>query len=120
MSALSAWITAIFVAVVVTVVAELLFSDTRMSKFIRTVTATVTLLIIVAPLPSLIKSGGTGGGNGVLDYSPQLDEGYINFVTGKRLAAVESALETRKSGNKRSQGANFRKNRGRRNGNRTS
>ncbi len=93
MSALSAWITAIFVAVVVTVGAELLFSDTRMSKFIRTVTATVTLLIIVAPLPSLIKNGGTSSGSNALDYCQQLDDGYINFVTGKRLAAVESALE---------------------------
>lgn len=94
MSALSAWVAAIFVAVVVTIGAELLFSDTRMSKFIRSVTATVTLLIIVMPLPLLIKSGFSGTRDNVLEYNPPLDESYIDFVAGKRLAAVESALET--------------------------
>ena len=94
MSALSAWITAIFVAVIVTIGAELLFSDTRMSKFIRSVTATVTLLIIVMPLPSLIKSGFSGTGDNAFEYNPTLDERFIEFVAGKRLAAVESSLET--------------------------
>lgn len=93
MTALSAWITAIFVAVVVTIGAELLFSDTRMSKFIRSATATVTLLIIVIPLQSLIKSGFSDTHDNVLEYNPTLDERYIEFVAEKRFAAVESALE---------------------------
>ena len=93
MSALSAWVTAIFASVIITLGVELLFTDTRMSKFIRTVTATTTLLIIVMPIPSLIKSAISGNENNALDYRPQLDESYIDFVMGKRFDAVESALE---------------------------
>jgi len=92
MSALSAWITAIFVAVVIAIGAELLFSDTRMSKFIRSVTAIVILLVIVMPIPALVKNGFSIGGDDTAENSMQLDESFIGFVDGKRINAVEAAL----------------------------
>lgn len=92
MSALSAWITAIFVAVVIAIGAELLFSDTRMSKFIRSVTAIVILLVIVMPIPALVKNGFSIGGDDAAENNMQLDESFIGFVDGKRINAVEAAL----------------------------
>ncbi len=92
MSALAAWITAIFVAVVIAIGAELLFSDTRMSKFIRSVTAIVILLVIVIPIPALVKNGFSIGGDDTAENNMQLDESFIGFVDEKRINAVEAAL----------------------------
>lgn len=92
MSALAAWITAIFVAVVIAIGAELLFSDTRMSKFIRSVTAIVILLVIVMPIPALVKNGFSIGGEDTAENNMQLDESFIGFVDEKRINAVEAAL----------------------------
>ena len=92
MSALAAWITAIFVAVVIAIGAELLFSDTRMSKFIRSVTAIVILLVIVMPIPALVKNGFSIGGDDTAENNMKLDESFIGFVDGKRINAVEAAL----------------------------
>lgn len=92
MSALAAWITAIFVAVVIAIGAELLFSDTRMSKFIRSVTAIVILLVIVMPIPALVKNEFSIGGDDTAENNMQLDESFIGFVDEKRINAVEAAL----------------------------
>lgn len=92
MSALAAWITAIFVAVVIAIGAELLFSDTRMSKFIRSVTAIMILLVIVMPIPALVKNGFSIGGDDTAENNMQLDESFIGFVDEKRINAVEAAL----------------------------
>lgn len=92
MSALAAWITAIFVAVVIAIGAELLFSDTRMSKFIRSVTVIVILLVIVMPIPALVKNGFSIGGDDTAENNMQLDESFIGFVDEKRINAVEAAL----------------------------
>lgn len=92
MSALAAWITAIFVAVVIAIGAELLFSDTRMSKFIRSVTAIVILLVIVMPMPALVKNRFSIGGDDTAENNMQLDESFIGFVDEKRINAVEAAL----------------------------
>lgn len=92
MSALAAWITAIFVAVVIAIGAELLFSDTRMSKFIRSVTAIVILLVIVMPIPALVKNGFSIGDDDTAENNMQLDESFIEFVDEKRINAVEAAL----------------------------
>lgn len=92
MSALAAWITAILVAVVIAIGAELLFSDTRMSKFIRSVTAIVILLVIVMPIPALVKNGFSIGGDDTAENNMQLDESFIGFVDEKRINAVEAAL----------------------------
>ena len=92
MSALAAWITAIFVAVVIAIGAELLFSDTRMSKFIRSVTAIVILLVIVMPIPALVKNGFSIGVDDTAENNMQLDESFIGFVDEKRINAVEAAL----------------------------
>lgn len=92
MSALAAWITAIFVAVVIAIGAELLFSDTRMSKFIRSVTAIVILLVIVMPIPALVKNGFSIGGDDTAENNMQLDESFIGFVDEKRINAVEAVL----------------------------
>ena len=72
--------------------AELLFSDTRMSKFIRSVTAIVILLVIVMPIPALVKNGFSIGGDDTAENNMQLDESFIGFVDEKRINAVEAAL----------------------------
>ena len=92
MSALAAWITAIFVAVVIAIGAELLFSETRMSNFIRSVTAIVILLVIVMPMPALVKNRFSIGGDDTAENNMQLDESFIGFVDEKRINAVEAAL----------------------------
>ncbi len=92
MSAVTKWILSIFVAVIIGVVVDLLFSGSRMSKMIRCVTATVTLVIIVMPLPSMIKSG-FGAGETVFEYNPQTDEHFLSYVTDKKLEVLADSVE---------------------------
>ena len=93
MSAVSKWILGIFAVIIIGVTVDLLFSGSRMSKLVRCVTATVTLLVIVMPLPSLIRGGfGTEGG-GLFEYSPQLDQGYLDYVTEKKMNVLADGAE---------------------------
>ena len=63
-----------------------------MSKFIRSVTAIVILLVIVMPMPALVKNRFSIGGDDTAENNMQLDESFIGFVDEKRINAVEAAL----------------------------
>lgn len=80
MSGITKWLLGIFVAAVVGVAVDLIFSGTRMSRTLSCVTATVMLAVIAAPLPSLIKSGFSVSGSQIFSYEPQLDENYLVYV----------------------------------------
>ncbi len=92
MSAISKWLLSILATVVIGTLIDLIFSGSRMSKTIKCVTATVCLLIIVMPLPSLI-------GNGFdfsrieLEYNPTLDENYLAAVQKSKVEVLEKATE---------------------------
>ena len=52
---MTAWLSSILGVVVVGVVVELLTQNRRMGQFIRSIYSFIVLLVIIAPLPNLLK-----------------------------------------------------------------
>ncbi|MCH5165749.1 MAG: stage III sporulation protein AF [Clostridiales bacterium] len=77
MSSFAAWGLTILGLAVVTTVAEMLLPQGKTKKVIRSVTATVAVLVIVTPLPSLFKSGFN------FDFEKdavQIDDKYLEYT----------------------------------------
>lgn len=97
MNGFAAWGLTILGLAVVTTVAEMLLPQGKTRKVIRSVFATVAVLVIVTPIPGLLKN--TGGGLGAED-GPSTDEGYLGYVESIKSDAAEKAVkeQLRKSG----------------------
>lgn len=91
MSTFAAWGMTLLGLAVVTTVAEMLLPQGKTRKAIRSVMATVAVLVIVTPIPSLIKNGPK------FDFSSDAvvtDTDYIKYVYEKRCdVAARSAEE---------------------------
>ena len=83
MTFISGWIMSILGIVVLGTTVDLLMTKSRMKNIIRSVFATVSVLVIITPLPSLIRNGVD------ISFSDML--GQMKIHTMK--AAIESALE---------------------------
>lgn len=95
MNAVTTWILSIFAVIVVGVVVDLLFSGSRMAKTIKTVTATVTLLIMIAPIPVILKNGFTLKNGDITEFKLKTDENYLEYVNEKKLNVLERGAEKR-------------------------
>ena len=85
---MTAWLLGIAGIVVVGVVVELLLTDSPMSKFIRSIYAFFLLLVIVSPLPNILRNGVDIGSG--LDYNWEL-VGHLNSASAQ---AAQRRLET--------------------------
>jgi len=59
---MSSWLISVTGIIVIGVIVELLMTDSAMSKFVRSIYAFFILLVVVAPLPNLFRSGAEVGG----------------------------------------------------------
>ena len=87
MNDLTKWILSLLGAVVVGFIIELLFSETRLNKFFRYISATVTLLIVVSPIQSLF------GGNFSFNFNSSTittDQNFVDFMLKKRIEILEN------------------------------
>ena len=88
MSAFAAWGLTILGLAVVTTIAEMLLPQGKTRTVIRSVFATVAVLVIVTPLPKLLKSGFD------LDFSGEdivSDEKYLDYISGVKADIVTDA-----------------------------
>ena len=88
MNNFSQWILSILGVVLVGFIAELFLSETRTGKFVRTVCATVTVLIIVSPLPMLLSGNISFDGNFDIENGYEIDGKYIDFINNKKLPLI--------------------------------
>ena len=92
MGGFSKWLLAVFGAIIIGFVIELLFGESRLNKFFRYISATVTLLIVVSPLSDF---GGFKNydffSNG---YEFSTDENYMDFMLNKRIELLENHCGT--------------------------
>ena len=89
MSAFAAWGLTILGLAVVTTIAEMLLPQGKTRTVIRSVFATVAVLVIVTPLPKLLKSGFD------LDFSGEdivSDEKYLDYISGVKANIVTDAV----------------------------
>jgi len=91
MAGLSTWIASILAVAIIGVLADLLLSGNRMHKFVRGIFGVVTLFVIAAPLPNLIKTGfkwnfDWGG-------SVNIDQGFLDSIHKKQIKILEDGTE---------------------------
>ena len=93
MNAIVAWILSILGIVVVGTVIDLVMPSGRMHKYIRSIFATVTILIIILPLPNLIKNGFQLDGDFIIDNNFQLDQNFVDFANRQKIRSLELGVE---------------------------
>ena len=87
------WIMSVLAVVVLSIVADLILSGKRMGKFIGGVFASLTILIIVAPLPNILKSG-VDFDNILFAPPVQIDQDYLTYADNLKVASLERATES--------------------------
>ncbi len=96
MKALGGWVLSILGIVVLGAVIDLILPSGRMNKYIKSVFAAVTVLIVILPLPSLVKNGCSPDGV-LLGENVQLQDKYINYAEELKkkslINGLKSALE---------------------------
>ncbi len=92
MKNISTWLLSIFGIVIIGVIADLLLSSSKVSKLVRSVFASVTLLVIITPLTGLLS--GDGISFDFTSHSVKIDEGYISYVTERKEDVIEHAIES--------------------------
>ena len=84
MSAFAAWGLTVLGLAIVTTVAEMLLPQGKTRKVIRSVFATVAVLVIITPIPKLLKSG--------VDF--ETDDKYMEYISGiKRDLVLDTAYK---------------------------
>lgn len=91
MSFISAWVMSILGVVILGTVIDLLLSKSRLKNFIRSVFATVSILIIITPLPSLIQNGFSINWEDIKG-EVILDEGFLDYTQKLKIKALESSV----------------------------
>ncbi len=89
---MTSYIIGILAVVILGIIADLMLSGKRMGKFVRGVFAALTILIIIAPLPGLIK-GGTWGEVDLFG-SAAIDEEYLSYASQLKAKALQNGVES--------------------------
>ena len=80
MKAIGAWILTILAVAVIGAVIDLVLPGGRMNKFVKSVFGAVTVLLIVLPLPNLVKNG-CSVGEFLPNNSVEIQEDYLEYVS---------------------------------------
>ena len=84
---MTAWLISVVGVVLVGVLVELILTDSPMSKFVRSIYAFFILLVIVSPLPGLIRNGIEVGAGVEYDWA------LINTINNQSLAAAQGRVD---------------------------
>ncbi len=85
-----AYVTSILSVVILSIIADLMLSGKRMGKFVRAIFAVVTMLMIAAPLPSLLRGESFNG----FDLFGQIeaDENFLGSMSELKQKALSEGL----------------------------
>ena len=90
MSIFISWILSILGIVIIGTLLDILLSEKKIGKQIRSVLASLVVLIIISPLPILIN----GLRSCEFDFGViELDEGFIEYANSRKVASLERGLE---------------------------
>lgn len=93
MSALSAWILSILGIVVIGAVIDLVLPSGRMNKYVKSVFAAVTVLVIILPLPNMLKNG-CDSENFIFNEQIQLQEDYLGYAEKVKRDSIVRGLRS--------------------------
>ncbi len=86
------WIMSILAVVALGFISDLVLSGKRMGKFVNAIFASLTILIVVAPIPNMIKNG-IGGDNILFVPGIEVDESYLEYASRLKVSALERGVE---------------------------
>ena len=92
MKAIGAWVLSILAVAVIGAVIDLVLPGGRMNKFVKSIFGAVTVLLIVLPLPNLVKNGCS-----VSEFLPngdiELQEDYLDYVANIKKKSIIAGLK---------------------------
>ncbi len=91
MNAFAAWGLSILGLAVVATIAEMLLPQGKLRTVIRSVVATVTALVMVTPLPDLIKNGFSFDFGESGSATVEQDEEYLEYIEEAKRTLIETA-----------------------------
>lgn len=86
------WIMSIFAVVALGFISDLVLSGKRMGKFVNAIFASLTILIIVAPIPNIIKNG-FDGDNILFIPGISVDDSYLDYANKLKVRSLERGVE---------------------------
>jgi hypothetical protein len=93
MNGIAGWLLGILAIVILGVVVDLMLSEGKTAKYIKSVFAAVTVLIIILPLPGIIKNGIDFDAPFMINNQLELDNGYLNYTAELKLRAIARGVE---------------------------
>ena len=93
MGPITGWLIGILSIVILGTVVDLISAGGRMSKYIRSVFAAVTVLVIILPLPSLIRNGINFDSSFLIQNEFELDENYLRWAETVKLSALARGVQ---------------------------
>lgn len=92
MTTITSWIISILSVVLLSVIVDLILPDSNMSKYIKSTLASVTILVVIMPLPSLISSGFDWDEELFNSSQITLDEDFLDYTTSVKASYLEEGL----------------------------
>ena len=92
MTFVSGWIMSILGIVVLGTIVDLLMTKSRLKNVIRTVFATVSVLVIITPIPSIVENGFDISFSDILG-GIELDQNFLEYADKMKIDAMKEAIE---------------------------
>ena len=87
MNSLATWVLSILGIVLVGTLVDLLLTKSRLKSVIRSVFATITVLVVVTPLPKLVSTGS-------FDLDADITDGeFLTYASDLKIGVLERAVE---------------------------
>lgn len=93
MNPIATWIMSILGIVIVGTVVDLVLPEGRMNKYIKSIFACATILIIVLPLPNLIKNNFNVNDGELIKPDFVLDSDYIEYAEKVKMRYLAHGVE---------------------------
>ena len=93
MNPIVGWIIGVLAVVLLGTVIDLMLSEHKMGKYIRSIFAAVTVLVIILPIPSILRNGINFDNSFIIQNEWELDQNFLDFSTRVRLNALARGVE---------------------------
>jgi stage III sporulation protein AF len=86
---MTAWAISVAGIILLTVMCDVIIPEGQTSKYIKTVSGLVAILVMISPLPALLDGSLTLDSVAAIDKEYQLDNGYLAYVYQQRTDDIE-------------------------------
>jgi len=93
MNPIVGWIIGILSVVLLGTVIDLLLGEKRIGKYIKSIFAAVTILVIILPVPGILRNGIDFNNPFIFQNEFTLDENFLNFADRVKLRTLAAGVE---------------------------